>query len=370
MTHILFVITDLKLGGVPLHLYRLVQAMRERGFQTTVACLSPDGEVAEMLRAEGITVHSTNAQGRWDVRILERLRSIIESVRPDMVHSFLFHANQAVRYAVRRGTIPASRVLCEIQTVEVERRWHLWVDAWTHNLCRCTIGNSPSVIEHLHHAAHIPMNQLHLVKGGIDPTNIQNARRLPRSSLGLTDNDRVILWVGRLDPIKGLDNLIDATERHMRNENVHLVLAGDGPLRGALQSRIESLGLTHRIHLLGSRRDVPSVLKTADLFVFPSRTEGLPNALLEAMAAGLPIVTTDVPGCRDLIQHERTGLVVPFGDIDALGSAMSRLLEDRNLANRLALSAAKEVAENWHQEKTIDGYAELYKTIQHEGTAN
>src|SRR5207237_2439509 len=101
-----------------------------------------------------------------------------------------------------------------------------------------------------------------------------------------------------------------------------------------------------RTVLLGQRQDVPNLLRSADLFMCWSMSEGLPNAVLEAMAAGLPIVTTDVPGCRDLIRHEQTGLLVPYGDIAATADAIERLLDDRKLAHRLGAAAQAWVTRN------------------------
>ena len=115
--------------------------------------------------------------------------------------------------------------------------------------------------------------------------------------------------------------------------------------------------------MLGRRTDVAGLLKLADLFAFPSYTEGMPNALLEAMAAAKPIVTTDVPGCRDLIDHEQTGLMVPPRDERALATAMTRLLKDRSLADRLARCAAQRAEGLFSFDGCVDRYDALYKEV-------
>jgi glycosyltransferase involved in cell wall biosynthesis len=360
---ILYVITDLKLGGVPLHLRRLVGAMRARGFQAGVASLGELGEVARMLVDDGVEVHGCGGRGRWDVRVVHRLARIIRQTQPDILHAFLFHANLASRVAAHITHFPKGGVLCEIQTVEVERKWHLLVDRLTHRACRLTIGNSPSVIEHLHNNARIPRDRLRLVRGGIDPAPLAAATPTDRSTLGLDPDTPIVLWAGRLDPVKGLDILIRAFAILAKESNAHLLWAGDGPLRQRLSKLIEHEGLTSRVHLLGARRDIPSLLKAADVFAFPSRTEGLPNALLEAMAAGCPIVTTNVPGCRDLITHESTGLLVPYGDTLALAGALARLLRDRGEARRLGARAAQEVTRSWHIDGTHAAYAAFYDEV-------
>lgn len=383
--HLLYVITDLELGGVPLHLYRLAGAMRDRGFRVTVASLvgakagvavggmvhaRGAGPVGEMLREAGLPVYSCNGRGGWDYHVIGRLADIIRDSRPDLIHSFLFHANIAARFAALSSGFPRDRVICEIQTVEVERRWHLWVDRFTHRLCRFTIGNSPSVIDHLHRYARIPLDRLRLVRGGVDVDRIRSAAPIDRASLGLQATDRMVLWVGRLDPVKGLDVLIRAFEPVARETNAHLLLVGGGALRDELERLARERRLEPRVHFLGPRTDVPSLLKAADLFVFPSRTEGLPNALLEAMAAGCPIVTTDVPGCRDLITHEESGIFVPYGDTSALAGAMRRLLRDRSTAGRFAETASRCVFEEWNQNVTFDSYEGSYLEVLEKDEVN
>jgi glycosyltransferase involved in cell wall biosynthesis len=392
MSTILYVITDLELGGVPLHLFHLARAARQHGFTLSVASLAPAGPVAEMLRGDGIEVDSCEGRGGRDWRVLSRLAAIMRRRRPEVVHALLFHANVAARWAGRRAGIPRERILCEIQTVEVERRWHLLVDRFTHRGCRLTIGNSPSVITHLHEEARIPLDRLRLVRGGIDVARIDAAGPATREDLvpggtgaapvapcgtGVSPvascgtgvppvhptTTPIILWVGRLDPVKGLEFLIPAFEGLPAELHAHLVLVGGGDLRPRIEADVAARGLAGRVHLLGPRRDVPSLLKACDVFAFPSRTEGLPNALLEAMAAGRAIVTTDVPGCRDLIRDDVNGLVVPYGDEASLRAALLTLLTDRARASRLAAEARRSAAEDWRIADTYEAYIGVYREV-------
>jgi len=358
---IAYVITDLEIGGVPLHLLRLATAMRQRGHRPSVISLKTPGPVGDRLGDAGIAVESCAGRGGWDVRVIERLGDLLASRRPDIVHSMLFHANLAARFAAVDADLPRGRILCEIQTAEVERRWHLWADRWTCGGCRCVIGNSPSVIEHLACRARIPRERLRLIRGGIDPQSVRGAAPIGREALGV--EGPVVLWVGRLDPVKGLNHLIDAFHTVAGRTDAHLLLAGEGPHRPALVEQVTRMALTRRIHFLGARNDVPAILRTADVFAFPSRTEGLPNALLEAMAAACPIVATDVPGCRDLIRHGETGLLVPYGDPAALAGALGRLLADREGATLMAQNAAAEVGAHWHVDQMLEGYASLYREV-------
>ena len=178
--------------------------------------------------------------------------------------------------------------------------------------------------------------------------------------LGLDPDRPLLLWVGRLDPIKGLDVLVRATALVCRTQPVQLAIVGDGPYREELLAGIAANDLADSVRLLGMREDVPSWLQSADVFVFPSRTEGLPNALLEAMAVGLPVVTTDVPGCRDLIQDGQTGLLVPVDDAAALAAAMLRLLDPGPFARRLGEAAADHVRRCHRRKDCFEAYRALY----------
>lgn len=362
--HISYLITDLEIGGVPLHLLRLCGAMRDRGWSVSVTSLAGVGPVGKSLAESGVAVHSCEGRSGWDVRVLGRVCDRLRAEPPGVVHSLLFHANLAARFAARRGVISPSQLICEIQTVEVERRWHLVVDDWTHRWCRWTVGNSPSVVEHLYRQAGIPRERLRLVAGGIDPQRVRSAAVASAGDVGVAQDTAIVLWVGRLDPVKGLSHLIRAfAQVRERFTNAKLVLVGDGPLRDQLRAEIDQAGLADDVSLLGARRDVPSLLRLARMFAFPSRTEGLPNALLEAMAGGLPIVTTDVPGCHDLVTHEATGLLVPYGDTQALAEAIIRLLVDPSLADRLGAGASRAVDERWNISRTFDEYEALYREI-------
>jgi len=364
---LLYVITDLNLGGVPLHLRRLAVAMRDRGLNVAVLSLSPSGPVADRLRSDGIPVYSCEACCGWDFRVISRLSRLIRTLQPTLIHSFLFHANLAAKFAAQAVGFPASRLICEIQTVEVERKWHLWVDRRTFDLCRFTIGNSPSVVRHLAECAGIPPSRLRLVRGGIDPTPIQQAAPADRQGLGLSKDAKMIFWAGRLDPVKGLNFLIDAVAG-LADPRVHLVLAGDGPMRNTLQAQVDAVGLTPKVHFLGPRQDVPSLLKACDIFAFPSRSEGLPNALLEAMTAGCAIVATDVPGNRDLIEFQSLGLLVSYGDTMDLVWALKWLLDDPAFRTKLGRAAAHAAQQHWRHDQTFDAYASLYHEVNETGT--
>lgn len=361
---VLYVITDLQVGGVPLHLSRLAPAVAARGWNVAVACLAPRGPVADRIEAGGVPVIPLEARGTWDARCIFRLAALIDTIRPTIVHSLLFHANVAARIAAAWIAYPASRVVCEIQTVEIERRWHLWADRATFHLCGLEIGNSAGVIDHLATAARLPRDRLRLIEGGADIDRIERAAPLARASIGVPDDAFIWLWTGRLDPIKGLELLIDAFAQVARDDaSSRLVIVGDGPQRERLDKQIRARGLDRVVRMLGMRDDVPSLLRAADAFVFPSRTEGFPNALLEAMVAGLPCLASDIAGCRALIAHDSTGRLLPADDAPAWTAAMTRLRHSESSRREFGIAASQMARLHYSvgacAQKTLTLYAEL-----------
>ncbi len=357
---ILYVITDLQIGGVPLHLRRLAPAMQKLGHEVRVVSLAPPGPVSADIADAGVPVASCDAQSSWSLPALWRLRCEMMSFKPDIVHSFLFHANIACRLLAPLADVAPHKLICEIQTVEIERRWHLSVDRWTHRLCRLEIGNSPSVVEHLHLEAGLPRSKLALVPGGVDVDEFDCAAPLDKSVLGVAEDSRLLLWVGRLDPVKGLDVLLRGMPEIVGQVPVHLLLVGEGPERSRLEYLIRELGLADHVTLLGARRNVPRLMKTCDVFILPSYTEGMSNSLLEAMAAGRPIVCTDIAGNRDLVSDGESGLTVMPGDPEALARAVLKVLKDPELADRIAARAKTVVREKFDRKMVVDRYLEVY----------
>lgn len=357
-----FLITDLKVGGVPLHLYRLATRLPREEVQVRVISLADEGPVGIRLKQAGIPVLACGATSPADLRALGRLWRILRADKPEVLHAMLFHANVAARLVAPLAGIRHCSILCEIQTVERERRWHLPVDNLTCRLCRLEIGNSPSVVEHLHRHAHIPLSRLRCELGAVDVTAIQSTAPARRELLGVRADETLICWSGRLDPVKGFEEML-AGFRLADLPAARLLLAGDGPYRPVVERLIHEHGLAGRVLLLGERSDVAALLRTSDLFLFCSRTEGLPNAVLEAMAAALPIVATDVPGCRDLIRHGETGWLVQAGSPESIAGGIHQMVSDSSHARRLGMNARQWVSGHADIADWPQRWLKLYQTL-------
>ena len=184
-----------------------------------------------------------------------------------------------------------------------------------------------------------------------------------RRELGLRDADRLVLAVGNLYPVKGHVNLVEAIAMLRERYPIHLAIAGRGERELALRARAADLGVGDCVHILGLRSDIPDLLAAADVYALPSLSEGLPLALLEAMAAARPVVASAVGEIPKVLDHGRAGLLVPPGDAYALAAAITRLIDDPREARQLGERAARRVAAEYSLSRMVGRYSALYASV-------
>jgi glycosyltransferase involved in cell wall biosynthesis len=211
--------------------------------------------------------------------------------------------------------------------------------------------------------AGVAPGRVHLVPNGVDTD-----RLCPGPSAGVRDRLRFsrdgphVLFIGRLVKEKDLTTLLRAWRVVLQAQPLaHLHIVGNGPLRAALEAEGRQLGIAERVIFHGEQTDVLSYLRAADCFVLPSTIEGMSNALLEAMAVALPIVATRIPGTEAVIEHGRSGVLVPVADAAALAQAIAALLGDPAQATALGAAARARVHTNFGIERIADVYQRLYR---------
>jgi starch synthase (maltosyl-transferring) len=322
------VITDLDVGGAEKCCVQLASGLDRSRWRAEVCCLSKPGALGDRLAAAGVPVHSLHASGLWDApRAIWQLSQLIHRVRPAIVHTFLFHANLVGRVAARLAAAP--RVLCSVRVAERRFRYHLILENLTCRLSRKSVCVSDAVARFTQRRSHVPRSRLVVIPNGVEVPPSDVAPAPIRSGFGLPHDSMVAIYVGRLDPQKGVDVLLHAIAiAREQTANLHLLVAGSGPESNSLVALAEELGIISHVHFLGWRDDVNALLRAADFFVMPSRWEGMPNAVLEAMAAGLPVIATPAEGSAELVRDGETGRLVPIDDADALAGALTELTRD------------------------------------------
>lgn len=292
---LMLLVTDLARGGAPLRLARLARALRDAGETVIVGCLAPPGPVGAELHADGIQVFACDASGPRDFTALLRCVRHVRRLRPHLIHATLTHANVAARLV---GLWTHTPVLTSTATIELERGWHRWAERLTVRLDAGHVVNSAALARHVQRAFGLPPARIHVVPPGVvAPPRADRAAA--RSAFQILDHEFTVAWVGRFDPVKRLPIVVRTAELLSDPPN-RFLLAGDGPVRPQIECLAASSSAARRVQFLGWESDVSRVLAAADAFLFPSLTEGMPNAVLEAMAAGLPVVGSDIPALREL----------------------------------------------------------------------
>lgn len=325
---LLLVTTSLARGGAERQVVDLALAFHARGWDVAVLSMTRPTDHVDELEVAGITVHRLDMRrGRPTPAGFLRYVAFVRRWKPDIVHGHMVHANLLAR--IGRVLAPGVPVVCTVHTVQEGRRWRAVAYRLTDWLASATTAVSQAAADRSIGTGAVPRNRITVIPNGFDFSRARvpgGAGSAIRRELRAEDS---FLWltVGRLVPEKGHDILLDAFAGVVHDRpTARLVIAGDGPERQALDRAITRLGLSGLATLLGERRDVSTLLDAADAFVLSSRWEGLPMVLLEAAAQALPIVSTDVGGCREVARPD-LGAVLCSPDPRGLASAMLQVID-------------------------------------------
>ncbi|MGA2496221.1 MAG: glycosyltransferase family 4 protein [Tepidisphaeraceae bacterium] len=347
---LLILVTDLEIGGTPTVVRELAVRLHGRGHSVAVACLGRRGPVADQIMQAGVQVTALGALGSWDVRILPGLLTFLGTGEFDAVFSFLIHANAVAAVAC---SLTGTRLFQSIQTTQPWPRWHWVLQRLIAPLASRVVVPSQSVADAARKWSDVPPSQIQVIPNAIDPDDFK-IDPLPVST------PAHVGFIGRLDRVKRIPDLIEAAMLlTLALRKTHLHIFGNGPEYGRLQQTIDRFHAADFITLHGAIARPQDALKRISLLVLPSEAEGFGLVLVEAMAAGIPIVATDAPGIRDVVKHNQTGLLVPVGSPASLASAVRRLLDDEQLRRRLIAAGHDAVARHFSWSSILPVYEQL-----------
>jgi glycosyltransferase involved in cell wall biosynthesis len=363
MPRVLLIIPTLDRGGAEKQLVLLARGLPRDEFDVHVCLLTRTGPLAAALDAGGIPCECLHKRAKVDPAAWFRLRRHIQSLAPDLVHTWLFAAN-----AYGRSAALAAGVKCVVggeRSVDPWKRWHeLAIDRWLARRSRAIVTNSSGVRDF--YARHgLPAERFRIIPNGVGPAAPPTVTRAELlAELGLPAGARLIGAVGRLWPQKRMSDLVwSADQLRLLRDDFHLLILGEGPLRERLERYIAQNELEGMVHLLGERGDVQRLMPHFDVVCLASEYEGMPNVLLEAMAAGVPVVASDIPGNRDVVVQGETGFLVRMGHAPSYTKHIHKLLEDRDLAARMGAAGRERVAREFSVERMVERHAELYREL-------
>jgi glycosyltransferase involved in cell wall biosynthesis len=359
---IVHLITELDSGGAQTALLRYLAHHDRSRYQSLVVCLY-NGEriVAQKIRALGIEVIDLGMTRPYRFDALWRLYRLLRRERPSILHCWLIHANLLGRLVGRLARVP--RIITARRNVEIGGPWRERALRYTRRLDDAVIAVCELARQAEIERTGATPEKVVTIYNGIDPFPTIHPEQLTqlRHDLALPEKAPVIICVSRLHPQKGHDYLLAAWSRVTAvYPQAHLLIVGDGERR----SQLEQLAAGQpQIQFTGQRNDVPQLLALSDLFVLPSLWEGLPNVVLEAMAAGLPVVATAVGGTPELVIDGETGLLVPPRDPTALAQAALTLLNDLELARQMGENGRQRVTTQFTIQQTAAQTESLYQQL-------
>jgi glycosyltransferase involved in cell wall biosynthesis len=361
---ILHIIPTLDRHGAEKQMTLLTTRLPRDEFDVHVCVLTRDGPLRGELDAAGIPVTLVHKRRKIDPRAYWRLKRHIKQIAPDLVHTWLFAANAYGRAAARACGV--ERLVAAERCVDRWKAWyHLAIDR---RLARHTqrIVTNTAAVRDFYARKGLPAEKFTVIANGVDPPAVEQpaTREEILEELGLPSDARLIGVVARLWPQKQIRDLIWAVEllTHVRDD-AHLLIIGDGPHRWRLTRYRDLVGIIKKVHFLGHRDDVPRLIQHFDVLALSSEYEGQSNAIMEAMAAGVPVVATDIPGNRDLLVNEQTGYLVPVGDRAEFARRINDLLNNADLAQQMGDAGRDRMRQHFTVDKMVQQYAELYRDL-------
>jgi len=360
---VLFLITELNVGGAEMVVAKITAHLNEDRFHCSVCSLLPDGRLAEVLQEQGIKTLSLNVKEKFDVRGLFRLLRLLREEKTDILHTHLFHANLLGRIAGRMAGVPV--IISHQHGVERSRsKVRSLLDRLTSRYADVVISTCEVVKQTLIKRDKIPPDKIRTIYKGVEITNAEVKSSSARRNLGITSDVPVVGIVANLRSMKGHDTFLKAARMILNDvENARFLIVGGGPLEGKLKALAFKLGVSPQTIFTGFRDDVPSLLATMDVFVLPSLWEGVPIAILEAMAMAKPVVATEVGGIPEIVVNGETGILVPPQNPKLLAEAIIALLQNRERAEAMGRAGRERVERCFTVERMVQQTEALYEEL-------
>jgi len=366
---ILITLTSLQVGGAERNVVALMPHLRNEDIDVLFCTLGTqqDSFLADTVARHGITRFDLGARRLIDLSGFQRFLRLIKEQSVDVLHA---EDQYATLFCAAAAPLTGTKwIYTRHNEIEEQpnRRAKFKADLTfraARGATRC-IAVSEAIRQSFHRRAKVPIERIVTIHNGIDITPFNTGtttKTEKRLALGWQPDDIVLIYVAVIRKDKGHDVLFEAAPRIREcAPNVKIKIVGDGPYAAVRQQ--EAAHLSDYVEFLGQRDDVPELLLAADLLVMPSRTEGLPTAPIEAGAAGLPVVASDVGGTGEIVEDGVTGFLVPSGDAEALAERVTQILQEPEGGARMGMNARERVQRLFTLENQAAQTAQLYRSV-------
>lgn len=363
---VLHLMTSFEIGGTERQAVELLKHLNPERYDVRLAVIRNEGPFYREIEPRFPDVPEfplTSFYNANAIKQLVRLRRLMKRERIDILHTHDFYSGLIGGAAARLAGV---RVLAAQRHLKLsDRRVHQVGMRLIHWLAHRILVNSEAIRERILEHDHSLQEKIVIVRNGVEQATVSRAqaREVISRELGTSADATLIGIAARLQPVKGHRFFLEAAASVLREQpNAHFVLVGDGPLRPVIEKHATHLGIADRVHLLGDRTDVTQLISAFDLLVLSSLHEGLPNAVMEAMAARVPVVATAVGGTKELISDGETGYLAAPGNPSALADRILFALRDPNSANVVAAASAR-ITNTFGMDRMVESVGQLYDEL-------
>lgn len=358
------------IGGGEMQMVDLLKRIDRKRFRPLVGCLRKEGPLLPALLENEVPVYEIPIRGAlyYPRSLMEivRLAALIRREKVTILHTQDLYSHLVGVPAAMLAHAPFV-VTNRLDLGHTLNRWHRRALKTLAGGISKVMANSHAVRENLMLAEKIPLQKIEVIYNGVDLSRF-NTTCSREKMKSFRPGDRMIVVVANLNPVKGHSVLLEAAVRVIAHcPQAKLAFIGQGALKQELEARARALSIENQVLFLGSRQDVPELLPCMEISVLPSLAEGFSNAILESMAAGLPVVATDVGGNREAIVEGETGFLVPPGDSSALADRILTLLENRPLAKTMGMAGRKRIETYFTLDQMVAETEAFYERLLQRG---
>lgn len=367
----LHLITSFEVGGTERQAVELLKRLNRERFGVRLAVLRLEGPLYQEIASLFPQVPQfplTSFYNANAARQLTRLRALLVRERVNLLHAHDFYAGVLGAAAARLAGVRV--IVCQRHLRLSDRRVHELGTRFAHRLADRVLVNSEAIRDHVLSAGRVPAEKLVVVRNGFEAPAMFNGEERQRQraallrELNLNAAAKLVGMVARLQPVKGHRYFIEAAGHVAQVEpDTHFLLVGDGALRPEIKAQAAQLGLADRVHLLGDRSEASRIVAGFDVAVLSSLHEGLPNTVMEAMAASVPVVATAVGGTTELVTDGETGFLVPPAEADALAQRILSMLRNPAWSARMAAQGRQHILDQFGMTRMVESVERLYDEL-------
>jgi glycosyltransferase involved in cell wall biosynthesis len=360
---ILHFINGLEIGGAENQLLRILPEL-EKYHENLVCCAQGRGPIGKLLEEKGIQVYYLDMKNIFDFFAAIRFGKIIKNCSPDILVTYLIHADLYGRVLGKLFQI--KKIVSSKRGALLQWEWLSFFDRLTKKLVDHYLIQTETARKEWMKKLNLPEKKFTIIPNGI---NIEKFRceinkEEKKKQLEIKENSTVITCISKLRRGKGHDILLKSFEKfYQYDNNAILLIVGDGEREEELKNSIVNFNSKNSIKFLSNRTDIAEILSISDIFTLPTEKEGMSNAIIEAMIMGVPIITTDIPANRDVLENKKTGILIPVNNIDSLTEKIKILMADKFLWEKMSQDSKIEAEKKFDVQVVAKKFAEFYEKI-------